>query len=135
MTPETTILMTFIKEWLWAPLLSGIAWAWKTNHDEHKALWKAQEKLKETTSVSYSSLNDRIMTHVDGRLAETIRFVRDEDAKIMVEMSTQRNNIAKLFDKLEDHGRHSENRHNELMGVLRDMTQSFHTALNQKADK
>lgn len=128
-------LMNFIKDFLWAPLLGLIAWAWKWNADEHLSLRKSQEKLKETTAVSYSSLNDRIMTHVDGRIAETIRFVRDEDAKIMVEMSTQRTNIAKLFDKLEDHGRHSENRHNEVMGVLREMTQSFHHALNQKADK
>lgn len=130
-----TEVVNIIKDWLWGPLLGLLAWAWKWNQDEHEKLRSAQEKLKDATSVSYSSLNDRIMEHVDYRITDTLKFVKEEDAKIMLEMSTQRSNISKLFDKLEDHGRHSENRHNEVMGVLREMTNSFHQALNQKADK
>lgn len=44
------------------------------------------------------------------------------------EMNRQRDNIAKLFDKLEEHGRRSEQRHVEIL-------QALHTGLSQKADK
>ena len=128
-------LMNFVKDFLWAPFLALVAWAWKWNMDEHRALWKSHDKLKETTAVSYSTLNDRIMSHVDDRVSDTIRFVKEEDAKIMLEMATQRGNIAKLFDKLEEHGQRSESRHHEVLNTLREMTNSFHQALNTKADK
>lgn len=130
---DTTV--AFIKDFLWAPLLGLVAWVWKWNHDEHKALWKATEKLRDSTAVSYSTLNDRIMDHVDARVTDTLKFVREEDAKIMLEMTMQRNNIAKLFDKIEEHGQRSETRHNEVLNTLREMTNSFHQALAQKADK
>lgn len=128
-------MLAFIKDWLWGPLLGLIAWAWKWNHDEHKALWQATSEAKDAAAKSSSALNDRIMEHVDFRVTDTLRIMREEDARLMAEVTMQRGNIAKLFDELKDHGRHNENRHNEVMGVLRDMTSSFHQALNQKADK
>ncbi len=44
------------------------------------------------------------------------------------EVNVQRGNIAKLFDKLEEHARRSEDRHHELLTAI-------HTGLAQKADK
>jgi hypothetical protein len=44
------------------------------------------------------------------------------------EVDIQRGNIAKLFDKLEEHARRSEDRHHELLTAI-------HTGLAQKADK
>lgn len=135
MNPPDNDVITFIKDFLWAPLLGLIAWAWKWNSDEHARLWKATEKLKENTTMSYSSLNDRIMDHVDNRVNETLRVMREEDSKLMAELSMQRGHIGKLFDKLEEHGQHSQTRHNEVLNTLREMTNTFHQALSQKADK
>lgn len=51
------------------------------------------------------------------------------DAKADIgEMDRQRDNIAKLFDKLDEYGRRAEDRHRELLTAL-------HTGLAQKADK
>ncbi len=44
------------------------------------------------------------------------------------EVDLQRGNIAKLFDKLEEHARRSEDRHHELLTAI-------HTGLDRKADK
>lgn len=52
---------------------------------------------------------------------EKIKNVSDE-------MLRQRDNIAKLFDKLEEHSRRSEDRHHELMNTV-------HERLSQKADR
>lgn len=44
------------------------------------------------------------------------------------ELNRQRDNIAKIFDKLETHAQRSEDRHHELMKMI-------HDGLSQKADK
>jgi F420-0:gamma-glutamyl ligase-like protein len=49
-------------------------------------------------------------------------------AAVNFEVNTQRQNIAKLFDKLEEHGRRSEDRHREVLNAL-------HSGLDRKADK
>lgn len=45
-----------------------------------------------------------------------------------LEIDRQRDNIAKLFDKLESHAQRSEDRHHELLNAL-------HHGLDRKADK
>lgn len=135
MNPPDNDVLAFIKDWLWAPLLGLIAWAWNRNEKEHEMLRNSHEQLREHTSSGYSTLNDRVMEHVDTRVGELRQFVQVEDARLLSEQSVQRGHIGKLFDKLEEHGRRSEDRHNEVLGALREMTQSFHTSLNQKADK
>lgn len=134
MQPDNDVLQ-FIKDFLWAPLLGLIAWAWKWNQDDHKALWNATEKLRESASASQSNLNDRIMDHVDGRVTETMQLLRDEDAKLMSELNTQRGHIGKLFDKLDEHARRSEDRHIEMMQNQQTILQALHTGLATKADK
>ena len=44
------------------------------------------------------------------------------------ELNRQRDNIAKIFDKLETHAQRSEDRHHELMKMI-------HEVSNSKADK
>lgn len=125
----------FVKDWLWAPCLALVGWAWTRNEKEHDMLRSSVDSLKTNTSSGYSTLNDRIMEHMDEQVRDTRKFVQDEDAKLMAELNLQRGHIGKLFDKIDDHGKRSEDRHNEVLNELRAMTNSFHIALSQKADK
>lgn len=121
-------LFEIIKDWVLVPLAGVAAWAWNHNESEHKAIRDAQEKLREASSQGHSKLNDKLMEHVDYRVSEAIRFARDEDSRIMNEMETQRGHIAKIFDKLEEHARRSEDRHVEMLSAI-------HEGLSRKADK
>lgn len=47
---------------------------------------------------------------------------------VSTELNIQRTNVAKLFDKLEEHSHRAEDRHHELLTAL-------HQGLSQKADK
>lgn len=49
-------------------------------------------------------------------------------AAVNSEITMQRQNIAKIFDKLEDNTRRDEDRHHELLTAI-------HTGLDRKADK
>lgn len=128
-------VISFIKDFLWAPLLGLVAWAWSRNEKEHEALKAKTDRLETGMLTASSGLNDRIMEHIDVQIGEVKQLVKDEDNKLAMEQATQRNHIGKLFDKIETHAQRSEDRHNEMMGVLRNMTESFHVALSKKADK
>lgn len=136
----------FVKDWLWAPLLGLVAWAWNRNEKEHEALRIKSEKLEEGMLTASSGLNDRIMEHIDVQISEVKTLVRDEDRKLSEEQLIARGHIAKLFEKIEEtrkdttaalasNAARAEDRHHEVLGVLREMTNSFHVALSQKADK
>lgn len=128
-------VVSFIKDFIWAPALALIAWAWNRNEKTHEQLWDKAEKLETGMLTASSGLNDRLMEHIDVQIGEVKQLVRDEDNKLAVEQATQRGHIGKLFDKIEAHAQRSEDRHNEMMGVLRNMTESFHVALSKKQDK
>lgn len=128
MNPPDSDVITFIKDFIWAPLLALVGWAWHHNETAHKELHAkdaAQDadlsRLRDQQSVSYSSLNDKFMEHVDARMDATLKLMREGDLR-------NGDHIAKLFDKLEQHGQRSEDRHRELMTAL-------HTGLAGKADK
>lgn len=121
MQPLDDSVMNFIKDWLWAPLLALVGWAWHRNEQEHDDLWKAHDKLKEQSSEGHSKLNDKLMEHVDLRFEASLQMMRDGDLR-------NSDHIAKIYDKLEQHGQRSEDRHRELMLAL-------HTGLSAKADK
>lgn len=153
MNPPENEVVAFAKEWVW-PAVVGVGtvaataakWLWNRNEKEHEELRlqakqkhqellyaletqrKDYERLKESASQGHSQLNDRLMEHVDTRVNDAIRFAREEDGRLMDELATQRSHIAKLFDKLEDHARRSEDRHLELL-------QAIHVGLAGKADK
>jgi len=121
-------MIELIKDWVLVPLAGVAAWAWNHNEAEHKAIREAHEKLKESSSQGASRLNDKLMEHVDYRVNDAIKFAREEDSRLMNEMETQRGHIAKIFDKLEEHARRSEDRHVEMLGAI-------HEGLARKADK
>jgi hypothetical protein len=127
MTVEPSML-ELIKDWVIVPLVTFFAWSWDRNEKEHKAIRDAHEKLKEESSKGASKLNDKFMEHIDYRVTEAIKFAREEDSRLMNEMETQRGHIAKIFDKLEEHARRSEDRHVEMLGAI-------HEGLSRKADK
>ena len=120
--------ITLFRDWVWLPLLGIIGWAWNRNQVEHDQLWAAQEKLRSESSLGHSTLNDRLMEHVDERFEDS----RRDAAKRMDKMD---NYISKLFehsekdrkdfhDQLTQHREDSFKRHIELLN-----------AINGKADK
>lgn len=120
----------------------AIGWFWRRHEKEHEKideehvkLWAKTDKLETGMLTASSGLNNRIMEHIDVQISEVKQLVRDEDRKLSEEQATQRGHIGKLFDKIEAHAQRSEDRHNEMMGVLRTMTESFHVALSKKQDK
>lgn len=128
MNPPDNDIFTFIKDWLWMPLIALIGWAWHHNETAHDTLRKAQEKLQQNTANGYSVLNDRMMTHVDDKFED----VKSDAGK---RIDTVNSHITKLFENAErdraefsktmaDHREDSFKRHIELM-----------TAINAKADK
>lgn len=135
MNPPDNDLMAFVKDFIWAPLLGLVAWAWSRNEKEHDRLRSAIEKQREQVSTGSSTLNDRIMEHIDDQVRDTRAFVVAEDAKLMAELGVQRGHIGKLFDKLEQHGLRSEDRHSETMAAIHSLATTMHQALAQKADK
>ncbi len=121
-------LFELIKDWILVPAAGLAAWVWNHNEAEHKSIRDAQEKLRDQASQGNSKLNDKFMEHIEYRVSEAIKFAREEDSRIMNEMETQRGHIAKIFDKLEEHARRSEDRHVEMLGAI-------HEGLARKADK
>jgi len=127
MAPDDSIL-SFIKDFVWAPLLGLVAWAWSRNQKEHDDLWAAHEKLQSGTSSGHSVLNDRIMEYVDTATND----LRDQSRR---QSDKANEHITKLFanaelDRKEFHNQmdamRSDNftRHIELMN-----------AIHSKADK
>ena len=132
MTPPDNDIFDFILKWLWAPMMGLIAWAWNRNEKEHDMLRSTQETLRANQSSGYSTLNDRVMGHVDEKVDE----VRTDHGKRIDKINTH---IEKLFenaekdraafrDALTTHSQQSTQRHIELM-------QAIHTGLAGKADK
>jgi hypothetical protein len=109
-----------------------LAWAWNKNEREHEMLRTSHENLRTNQSTGYSTLNDRVMVHVDERVEE----VKTEHGKRIDKIN---GHIEKLFenaekdraafrDALTAHSQQSTERHIELMRAI-------HTGLAGKADK
>lgn len=121
-------LIDFIKDFVWAPLLALIGWAWSRNQKEHDMLRESHDKLHHATHAGHSELNDRIMEYIDSTLGE----VKDEQRRRSDKIA---GHIEKLFENAEkdrkefsqlmaDHREDSYKRHIELLH-----------AINAKADK
>jgi len=128
MTPPDFNLLDFIKDFLWAPALALLAWAWKHNEKEHDMLRTNHEKLSDSTHTGHSTLNDKIMEYVDSQISEVKGDQRRRSDKLA-------EHIEKLFANAEldrkefskvmaDHREDSYKRHIELLH-----------AINAKADK
>lgn len=138
MAPDNEVV-AFVKDFVWAPCLLLVGWAWKHNEQAHKdlkdanaATKAAHDALKEATASGHSTLNDKFMEHIDHRMESTLKLMREGDVR-------NSDHVAKLYDKVEEtrrdtanalaqHAQRSEDRHRELMTAL-------HTGLAQKADK
>lgn len=134
MAPDSNLL-DFLKEWVILPAAVILGWAWNRNEKEHEAMREAASQIRENTSSGYSVLNDRVAEHIDKQVADVRAFVIHEDAKLMAELSVQRGHIGKLFDKMEENNRRSEDRHLETMAAIHSLATTMHTALATKADK
>lgn len=128
MTPNDFNLLDFIKDFLWAPAIALVGWAWTRNQKEHDDLWKAHDKTRDDTSTGHSTLNDRIMEYVDSTLTE----VKEENRRRSDKLA---GHIERLFQNAEadrkemskvmaEHREDSYKRHIELLH-----------AINSKADK
>lgn len=69
-----------------------------------------------------------VWTQHDRRIDALETAMKKGDQANGDEINRQRDNISKLFDKLEEHGQRSEQRHIELLNAL-------HVGLSSKADK
>ena len=132
MSPPDNDLIAFIKDFIWAPLLGLVAWAWSRNEKEHDMLRSSHEALRANQSTGYSTLNDRVMGHVDERVDEVksdhgkrIDKINDHIAKLFENAEKDR---AAFRDALTLHSRDSQDRHIELLKAI-------HTGLAGKADK
>lgn len=121
-------VVQFVRDWLWAPIMGLIAWAWTRNEKEHDMLRDSHEKLSNSTHNGHSILNDKIMEYVDSTIAE----VKDEQRRRSDKLASH---IEKLFQNAEvdrkefskimtEHREDSYKRHIELLH-----------AINSKADK
>lgn len=95
MSPPDSELLTFLKDWILAPVIALLGFLWKTQKAEIK---------------------------------EVRCYVDEQDNALRREIDRQRDIGAKLFDKLDEHARRSEDRHVEILTAV-------HTGLAGKADK
>lgn len=101
MAPDNDIL-SFIKDWLWAPLLGLIGWAWSRNEKAHDMLWSKHDAIREDASKGHSLLNDRLMEHIDAQVAD----VKDQNRRQSDKFA---DHITKLFENAEkDRQRYNE---------------------------
>ena len=135
--PDTDVLSLLgdIVKWLSAPMFGLIAWAWSRNQKEHDDMAQAQRNLQADVSRGHSTLNDRMMQHIDDQVREVRMFVVAEDAKLMAELGVQRGHIGKIFDKMETASKRSEDQHIETLNAIHALSNTMHLALSQKADK
>lgn len=139
-------VMNFIRDYLWAPLLGLVTWAWNRNEREHKEMRDDIASVRKDASDSHSVLMDRIVTHVDSSVKEAITFMKEEDKKLGDETALMRTHITKLFENAErdrsefrdllmHHVQRSEDRHIELLKGQQDLINTIHVGLSKKADK
>ena len=135
--PETDVLSLIgdIIKWLSVPVFGLIAWGWNRNDKEHDNMALAQRNLQAEVSRGHSTLNDRIMEHIDAQVRDVRLFVIQEDTKLMAELGTQRGHIGKIFDKMEVQSKRSEDQHIETLNAIHALSNTMHQALAGKADK
>lgn len=115
--PDDIGILGWLVEHLWAPTLALVGVVWKQN----------QSAMSGHAATAAAALDSH---------------AKDDDAKFKAvheEQNVQRGHIAKLFDKLEESGKRSEDRHREFMQALHDkhteMLNALHAGLRSKADK
>ena len=123
MTPPNDFdLLGFIKDFLWAPALALIGWAWTRNQKEHDDLRESHEKLSDSTHSGHSILNDKIMEYVDtvvGDMKDEQRRKSDKLALHIEKLFENAEKDRKEFSKvMTDHREDSYKRHIELLQAI-----------------
>ena len=95
MTLTDDSFLSFVKDWIFAPLMALISWAW---------------------------------VHLNKRIDDVQNHANTEDNSIRIEVSRQRDVLAKIFDKLEEMRKEATQQHSALLTAL-------YTGLAGKADK
>jgi hypothetical protein len=85
-------------------------------------------KLMEWGWAAISALLGVVYTMHNKRMDKIEASIVEGDSANRAEIDRQRDNVAKLFDKLEQHAQRSEDRHVEILTAL-------HTGLSKKADR
>ena len=128
MTPNEFSILDFIKDFLWAPALGLIAWAWNRNQKEHDDLRESHDKLSDSTHTGHSTLNDKIMEYVDTVVGD----MKDEQRRRSDRMN---DNIVKLFENAEKDRKEFSN----VMAAHREDSYKRHIellqAIHSKADR
>jgi hypothetical protein len=86
----------------------------------------------------WNMLNSKIKDNKLHHDSQLLSIKEDLEKRIVGnthEADTQRGHIAKLFDKLEENGRRSEDRHVETLHAINALSTTMHQALATKADK
>jgi len=131
MAPDNNML-EFLRDYVFIPIGTALVWMWSRNEKEHEMLRERTESIKQNTSDGYSTLNDRVMVYVDGK----VNAIQDEQRR---RSDTFQHHITKLFEnaekdrasfreELSKHSQQSAERHIELLSAI-------HTGLAGKADK
>lgn len=132
MTSIDAEIIAIIKDFVWAPILGLVAWAWNRNEKEHDSLWEKAEKLENGMLTASSGLNDRIMDHIETQIGEVKTEHRRRSDKMNEHITKLFENAEKdragFRDALASHSRESQQRHIELLSAI-------HTGLAGKADK
>lgn len=127
MAPDNDVF-SFIKDWLWAPLLGLVAWAWNRNEKEHDLLKQKHDTLYQNTANGYSALNDKMMEHIDASISD----IRDDQRRRSDKLA---GHIEKLFENAE----HDRKEFSTIMAAHREDSYKRHIellhAINAKADK
>lgn len=103
-TPDDFLLKLF--DYAWAVVLALVGLVWK----------QQEKKIEDITTAMNARVADLKMDH-DTKIDE-----------ISTELGRHRDVMAKIFDKLEEHGRRSEDRHLEVVRLI-------HEGLARKADR
>lgn len=99
-------VLGFVKDYIWGPVMGAAAWGWTVTHKRI----------------------DSAKSHADANHRDLKAYIDKEVVGLTMEVGRQRDVSAKIFDKLEDMGKRSEDRHLELLNTL-------HSGLAGKADK
>jgi len=122
MTQPDFDLLTFIKDFVWAPLLALVGWAWHRNERAHEMLWEKHDAVRKDASTGHSVLNDRITEYVDTAVDEVKSEQRRRTDKLAEHIErlfqnaeTDRKDFAKV---MADHREDSYKRHIELLNTI-----------------
>ena len=106
MSSVDSVLLTFLKDFVWIPMMALIGYTWN-------------EQNKKINDVKKSAFE---------RINSVEKVAADESNALRREIDRERDIGAKLFDKLDEHAKRSEDRHIELLKAL-------HEGLAGKVDK